>query len=42
MLTNLTLQTKEFIDKAWSEKQKDSPISQKYITKNGKGVTKSW
>ena len=42
ILANLTLQMKEFIEKAWSEKQKDHSISQQYITKMGKGVPKSW
>ena len=36
ILANLTLQTKESIEEAWSEKRKDRSISQQYIAKMGK------
>ena len=36
ILTNLTLRTKESIEKVWSEKRNDRSISQQYIAKMGK------
>ena len=39
-LNNLTLWTKESIEKTWSERQNDHSISQQYIAKMGKRCSK--